>query len=669
MEPITLLSPSGEFAARPDIDLDVTSALCADLYQTMRIGRRFDEECQNLQRQGQLGLWLSCAGQEAAQVGTITAINDTDHVFPSYREHVAALCRGITPAEIMTQWRGCRHSGWSPHKHRFHIYTLVLAAQTLHATGYAMGLQRGDSDDIVLAYLGDGASSEGDASEAFNWAAVTRAPILFICQNNGLAISTPTSLQMRTPLHQRAAGFGLNTTVVDGNDVLAMRAVTEAMAASVRAGSGPALIEAVTYRMAGHSTADDPSRYRTDGEVEAWRERDPLTRLEAFMCQSGWLGTDIVSDTDELCKDIAAQTRQACATLTAPSMTQLQESVLSARRPLAGGSPRTLPEPSADKPTTMAKALNLGLRHAMTDDPQVLVMGQDVGVLGGVFRVTDGLQDQFGLDRVIDTPLAESGIVGTAIGLALRGFRPVCEIQFDGFVYPAFNQIVSQLAKMRARTLGEVSLPVVIRIPVGGGIGAVEHHSESNEAYFTHTAGLRVVYCATPSDAYWLLRQAIECDDPVIFYEPKRLYYSKSVSEPLMAENLPIDVARIVRPGSDVTVVSYGATVDVCRRAAEVAGTSIEVIDARSLAPLDVATIVESVQRTQRAVVVHEASVFGGFGAEIAQHISERCYLHLEAPVRRVGGWDMPYPPAKVEHLHLPDVDRILDTVDAIVAY
>ncbi|WP_448419875.1 alpha-ketoacid dehydrogenase subunit beta [Mycolicibacterium sp. XJ1819] len=308
----------------------------------------------------------------------------------------------------------------------------------------------------------------------------------------------------------------------------------------------------------------------------------------------------------------------------------------------------------------------------MSDDDRVLVLGQDVGLLGGVFRITDGLQTRFGSDRVLDTPLAESGIVGTAIGLALRGFRPVCEIQFDGFVYPAFNQIVSQLAKMRARTLGEVSLPVVIRIPVGGGIGAVEHHSESNEAYFAHTAGLRVVYCSSPADSYWMLRQAIECDDPVIFYEPKRLYYTKSISEPLSVEQCGMEAARILREGSDVTVISYGGTVEVCRRAADLAaedGVDIEVIDIRSLAPLDIETIVASVQRTSRAVVVHEAPLFCGFGAELAQTISQDCYLHLEAPVRRVGGRNMPYPPAKLEHLYLPDVDRVLDAVDSVLVY
>jgi pyruvate dehydrogenase E1 component beta subunit len=316
---------------------------------------------------------------------------------------------------------------------------------------------------------------------------------------------------------------------------------------------------------------------------------------------------------------------------------------------------------------TLAKALTSGLRQALEDDPKVVVMGEDVGRLGGVFRVTDGLQKDFGAARVVDTPLAESAIVGTAIGLAMRGYRPVCEIQFDGFVYPAFDQIVAQLAKMRARTRGHVSLPVVIRIPAGGGIGAVEHHSESNEAYFAHTAGLRVVCCSTPHDAYWMLRQAVACEDPVIFYEPKKQYWTKGEVDTAATDVLPMDRARVLRGGRDLTLVTYGGTVPTCLRAAEAAeaeGRSLEVIDLRSLSPLDLDTVVGSVQRTTRCVVVHEAPVFAGLGAEVAAAVTERCFDVLDAPVLRVGGYDMPYPPAKVEHEYLPDLDRVLDAAD-----
>jgi 2-oxoisovalerate dehydrogenase E1 component beta subunit len=323
---------------------------------------------------------------------------------------------------------------------------------------------------------------------------------------------------------------------------------------------------------------------------------------------------------------------------------------------------------------TLSKALNEGLRKALENDPKVLIMGEDVGKLGGVFRVTDGLQKDFGEARVVDTPLAESGIVGTAIGLALRGYRPVCEIQFDGFVFPAFDQITTQLAKMRYRSRGLLSLPVVIRIPCGGGIGAVEHHSESPEALFTHTAGLRVVACGDPADAFAMIQLAITSDDPVIFFEPKRRYWEKAEVDTAggVAAAPPLGEAKTVVSGTDVTVLCYGPMVRTCAEAAIAAasdGHSLDVIDLRSLSPLDTDTIFESVRRTGRCVVVHEAPVTGGLGAEIAARVTEECFYRLEAPVLRVGGFSTPYPPSKLEEHYLPDLDRVLDAVDRTFGY
>jgi 2-oxoisovalerate dehydrogenase E1 component beta subunit len=318
---------------------------------------------------------------------------------------------------------------------------------------------------------------------------------------------------------------------------------------------------------------------------------------------------------------------------------------------------------------TLGKALNRGLYRALADDPKVVVMGEDVGVLGGVYRITDGLQAEFGPHRVVDTPLAESAILGTAIGLAMRGYRPVCEIQFDGFVYPAFDQIVSQLARMHARTNGAVTLPLTIRIPVGGGIGSAEHHSDSPEALFVHTPGLRVVTAATPQDAHVLLRQAIASDDPVIFFEPKRRYHVKGEVDEDAVE-LPMSAARVARAGDQVTLVTFGALVPTALDAALAAadeGVSIEVIDLRSLSPIDFGVIEASVRRTGHLVVVHEAPQTGGLGAEIAATITERCFHYLEAAPVRVTGHDIVYPPAKLEKHHVPDLDRILDGVDRVL--
>jgi pyruvate dehydrogenase E1 component beta subunit len=320
---------------------------------------------------------------------------------------------------------------------------------------------------------------------------------------------------------------------------------------------------------------------------------------------------------------------------------------------------------------TLGKAINEGLRKAMETDPKVLIMGEDVGRLGGVFRVTDGLQKDFGEDRVIDTPLAESGIIGTAVGLAIRGFRPVCEIQFDGFVFPAFDQIVSQVARMHYRSAGNVKMPMTIRIPYGGGIGAVEHHSESPESYFAHTPGLKVVTCSNPADAYSMIQQAIACDDPVVFFEPKRRYWDKADVD-AGAEPDPLWQAKVVREGTDVTLITYGPSVRTCLEtatAAESEGQSLEVIDLRALSPIDWDTVFASVRKTEHAVVVAEAPVFGSLAGEIAARISERCFYSLEAPVLRVGGFSTPYPTSRVEEDYLPDLDRILDAVDRSLAF
>jgi 2-oxoisovalerate dehydrogenase E1 component beta subunit len=319
----------------------------------------------------------------------------------------------------------------------------------------------------------------------------------------------------------------------------------------------------------------------------------------------------------------------------------------------------------------MAKALTAGLRKALADDPKVLLMGEDIGPLGGVFRITEGLQAEFGKNRVMDTPLAESGIIGTAIGLAMGGYRPVVEIQFDGFIFPGFDQIVSQLAKMTNRHEGQVTMPLVIRVPYGGHIGAVEHHQESPEAYFAHTPGLRVVSPSTPHDAYWMIQEAIASNDPVMFFEPKSRYWPKG--EVNLTENTaPLHSSRVIRSGTEVTLVGHGAMINVLLGAAELAaeeGTSVEVIDLRSLSPIDYDPIVASVQKTGRLVVAAEAQGFVSVSSEIAATVTERAFYSLEAPVLRVAGFDTPFPPAKLETIYLPDVDRVLEAVDRAMAY
>jgi 2-oxoisovalerate dehydrogenase E1 component beta subunit len=329
------------------------------------------------------------------------------------------------------------------------------------------------------------------------------------------------------------------------------------------------------------------------------------------------------------------------------------------------------PPPPRSQTVTIAKALNMGMRAALERDPKVLVLGEDVGKLGGVFRVTDGLQKDFGEHRVLDTPLAESGIVGTAIGLAIRGYRPVCEIQFDGFIFPGFDQIVSQLSKLHFRSQGRLPMPVVVRVPFGGGIGAVEHHSESPESLFAHVAGLKVVSCSNAVDAYWMLQQAIACDDPVLFFEPKRRYYEKAELD-ATARPQPLFTSRVLRAGSSVTVATYGPMVRTCLEAAKAAeedGHDLEVIDLRTLSPLDLGPVFDSVRRTGRLVMVSEAPSESSITSEVATRVQQECFYSLEAPVLRATGFDTPYPPSRLEEGFLPDLDRVLDAVDRSLAF
>lgn len=320
---------------------------------------------------------------------------------------------------------------------------------------------------------------------------------------------------------------------------------------------------------------------------------------------------------------------------------------------------------------TIVKAINAGIRKAMADNEKVIVFGQDVAALGGVFRVTEGILAEFGPKRIFNSPIAEAGIVGTGIGLTMRGYRPVAEIQFDGFVFPAFNQITTQLAKLQNRSEGAMTMPMVIRIPYGGGIGAIEHHSESPEAYFAHTPGLRVISPSNPNDAYWMIQQAIASEDPVLFFEPKRRYWQKGLVD---LENPPAGMheATVLRQGKDVTIAAYGPMVATALQAAEIGATegrSIEVIDMRSMSPIDYATILESVKKTGRLIVTHEANINVSISSEVAARVAELAFYHLEAPVLRVGGFDVPYPAAKLEEKFLPDADRLLEAVDRSLGY
>ena len=600
-ELVQLLTPEGERVEHPDFSFgtaldDEEAEKIRGFYRDMVLTRRIDVEATALQRHGELGIWAQLLGQEAAQIGSGRALRTQDFVFPTYREHGVAWCRGVDPLKLLGLFRGVDQGSWDPNENNFGLYTIVIGAQTLHATGYAMGVQRDghvgtgdpDRDAAVVAYFGDGASSQGDVNEAFIFAASYNAPVVFFCQNNQWAISEPIERQSRIPLYQRALGFGFPGVRVDGNDVLATYAVTQAALQRARDGQGPTFVEAYTYRMGAHTTTDDPTRYRLSADLEHWKLKDPIQRVKVYLTRNGLVDQAFLDDVDAEAEQLGEHAARGLPGDGRPAHPRrLRPGLRRADRRARGaeGRLRRLPrhlrgavavEPASRRRTmstkmTLAKALNAGLRRAMEDDPKVLVMGEDVGKLGGVFRITDGLQKDFGEDRVIDSPLAESGILGTAVGLAMRGYRPVCEIQFDGFVYPAYDQIVSQVAKLHFRSQGKVKMPMVIRIPFGGGIGAVEHHSESPEAQFAHTPGLKVVACSNPVDGYWMIQQAIAHDDPVVFLEPKRQYHADKAEIDETATPDPLFTSRIVRAGDDVTLLSYGPMVKVCLASAEAA--------------------------------------------------------------------------------------------------
>src|SRR5438093_395112 len=559
------LAPDGT-VLRPLPSFASDSSVLISLYRGMMLTRAFDLKAVSLQRTGRLGTYAVSLGQEGVSVGIASAMREEDVVLPSYRDNGTLLWRGTKMEEILLFWggdeRGNRSSGPA---HDF-PYCIPVASQAPHAAGVAYAFKLRKEPRVAVCLFGDGATSKGDVWEAMNFAGVWKLPVVFVANNNQWAISVPLRLQTASAtLAQKAIAAGFAGEQVDGNDVLAVRAAAEEAIAAARAGGGPHLIEAVTYRLGHHTTADD--------------------------------------------------------------------------------------------------AVNLTLARAMQDDDNVVILGEDVGVNGGVFRATAGLQRRFGPERVVDTPLAELLISGLCVGMAAEGLRPVGEIQFMGFLYPCIDQLVNHASRLRNRTQGRLSCPMVLRTPHGGGIRAPEHHSESTEAMLTHIPGLRVVMPSSPERAYGLLLASIRDPDPVVFLEPTRIYRAAKGQVEDNGEALPLDIAFVLRQGHDVTLISWGAVVkETLAAAAELAGQGIEaeVIDLGTLKPYDEETVLASVTKTGRCVIVHEAARTGGFGAEIAALIAERGLTSLLAPVARVTGYDTIMPLPRLEQRYIPSVPRIV---------
>ncbi len=657
-----------------------------ELYRAMVVAREFDERVLHLQRTGRVPAYYQSSGQEASAAAAFV-LEDHDWIVIAYREQPIRLARGIPIEEELACFFNAVDSTWDPTEYRVTPLNATIGSHIPHAAGLAYGTEIQGKDDVTMVVFGDGATSEGDFHAGMNFAGVWNAPVVFYCQNNQYAQSTPYAKQTASAtIAEKAAAYGIEGVQVDGMDVLAVRQALANAVDKARRGEGPTLVEAVMYRYSAHSTYDGTPVYRTREEEAEWRLKDPLIRMGAFLDKQGLLPDGFE---DQVRSDIADQVEAAItrfeeaglpgreapflhtyAEIPAHLAEELHEDQRIAGEPLAD---LDLPEPVDDAPVpgptekmTLVDALRSALDHRLETDPKTVVLGEDVGVEGGVFRVTSGLHEKYGDDRLIDTPLSEQGILGSAVGMAISGLRPVAELEFAGLGYTAFDHIVFHAARYRWRTRGKITMPMVIRMPGGGGHEGYEGHSDNPENYFVHTPGLTVVYPSNPYDAKGLMAASLESEDPVVFFEPVLLYFVKHDGIPTDHYTLPIGKARIAKEGSDVTVVAYGNAVNIALQATatlEGEGISAEVIDLRTLKPWDRTAVTESVAKTGRLVVAHEAPVVGGFGSEVVATVMEKGGYLLETPPVRVGHPDMVWGQAKLEAYSKLTPAKIIDAV------
>jgi 2-oxoisovalerate dehydrogenase E1 component len=665
-----------------------------ELYRQMLRTRAFDEAAMRLQRIGRIPAYYPCAGQET-HVAVPAALEDRDWIFTAYREQGVRLARGVPVVNELALWRGMPHAFWDPLEYRITPLNATIATHLPHATGYGYGAKMLGKDEISLALFGDGATSEVDFHAALNFAGVWKTPTVFFCQNNRYAQSTPIEQQTAAEtLAQKANAYGIEGVRVDGMDIIAVHTALDTAIAKARAGGGPTMIESLCYRYTAHSTYDGTPVYRTREEEAEWKERDPLVRTRAFLLGRELIDEDfdeqirneMRAEVDAAIDELEAMPlpprdtsfRSVHARMPARLVEQLHEEQLAAGEALSDVAAderyivaEETPPQGERKDLTMVEALNAALDHWMGENPNALIMGEDVGREGGVFRVTADMYEKYGADRMLDTPLCELGIIGTAIGMSMAGLRPVCEIEFAGFTFTAFDQIVFHVARYPWRTVGKFRFPLVIRMPGGGGHEGYEGHSDSIEALFVHAPGcLQVVYPSNAIDAKGLMAAALESDDPVIFFEPVVKYFSRQKDVPIEHYSIPLGKARIARDGSDATIVTYGNAVGISEQAAEQLqqdGVSVEIIDLRTLKPWDEQCVMDSIAKTGRLVVVHEAAKSGGFGAEIIATVMEKAGYLLESPPVRVAHADMPWAVAKLEPYSMIRPERVADAVRRVM--
>ena len=682
--------------------IGLTSDDLVNMYYKMVQARRLDEKLWSLNRMGKASFAISGQGHEACQVASAWALDKGhDYVLPYYRDIGVVLVCGLSPYEILLGALGrgddpCSGgrqmpNHWGSARLRIITGSSPIATHLPHAAGIGLGVHMAGGDEVVACYFGDGATSKGDFHEALNFASIYKLPVVFICENNGYAISVPISKESAvTNIAQKASSYDLPGVIVDGNDVLDVYEATKAAVDRARSGEGPTLLECKTYRFLAHTSDDDDKVYRARDEVEAWKKHDPITNLKRYLLEQRLLPEALEQDLmEEIRKQIEESTLVAEAQPgQAPGDVQkwvfapqekLQSPYLVAsslevsQRGPRETTERTNQDPEAVQGTTvnMIEAVRYVLDETLAKDPVALIMGEDVGTKGGVFGATRGLLDKYGSDRVLDTPLAESSIVGIGIGLGFVGFRPIVEIQFADFIHSAFDQIVSEAARICYRSNGDFVMPLVIRAPWGGGVHGALYHSQCIEAFYAHVPGMKVVAPSSVETTIGLFRAAMADPNPVLFLENKKCYRNISGVIPPDDYTYPIGRAQIVRPGSDISVITYGYHRHLALEAADRLSetVSVEVVDLVSISPLDKGTILDSVAKCGRVLVVHEDNRSFGVGAEVAAIIGEEAFWNLETPVRRLAMVDvpaMPYAP-DLEQAVTVGVDEITSEIQATI--
>jgi 2-oxoisovalerate dehydrogenase E1 component len=648
-------------------------AILIDLYRGMLLPRMIEEKMLLLIRQGKLSKWFSGVGQEAIAVGVTMALRASDAILPLHRNLGVFTSRKVPLVRLFAQWQG-KKSGFTKGRDRsFHFsvpeYGIIgmishLGAMLGVADGLALASVLDRREDIALVFSGDGGTSEGDFHEAVNVAAVWDLPVIFLVENNGYGLSTPSSEQFRCrQMIDKAIGYGIEGVQVDGNNILEVYRTTRELADRIRFDRKPVLLEAMTFRMRGHEEASG-IKYVPPALIEEWKKKDPVSNYETYLLNQHLLTDDQVK---KFRAEFAAQIDEAWRI--ALSEPEPEASVKEETTDVYATSSITLVDPpEAEGPTKrFVDAISEGLQQAMERDPKLILMGQDIAEYGGVFKVTEGFVGQFGKERVRNTPLCESAILAAGLGLSVGGHASMVEMQFADFVACGFNQIVNNLAKTHYRWGHGVN--VTIRMPTGAGVGAGPFHSQSTEAWFTHVPGLIVVYPSTPFDAKGLLTTALREPNPVLFFEHKYLYRSLEGPVPDAYYNLPLGEAMIVQEGNDATIVTYGLGVQWALAASGKSGHSVEIVDLRTLLPWDKDTVFASVQKTGKCLLLHEDTLVGGFGGEVAAAIQEECFRFLDAPVMRLGSLDTPVPlNAQLEKNFFP-VSRLQEKLTKLLSF